>query len=70
MNIVETNDAYLTLDADCYTKAETDNLINLKSDNSYINDQLALKENITTNNTKLAGKQNKFLLGELPYKFS
>jgi hypothetical protein len=79
LSIVETNDAYLTLDADCYTKAQTDNLINVKSDNSYTDAQLllkeniidndikhALKENITTNNTKLSSKQNKFLLGELP----
>ena len=28
MTIVETNDAYLSLDADCYTKAQTDSLIN------------------------------------------
>ena len=79
LTIVQTNDAYLTLDADCYSKAQTEALINVKSDNSYTDAQLllkeniidndiklALKENITTNNTKLAGKQNKFLLGELP----
>ena len=79
LSIVQTNDAYLTLDADCYTKSQTDTLINVKSDNSYTDSQLLLKENIidndiklsykeniTNNNTKLSNKQNKFLLGELP----